>query len=65
MITESDPIHIGLDLPGINCDKPLDPSGKQLTPPLPQCNHTLLFIGNSLASGNNATLANYVVGSPS
>ena len=45
MITESDPIHIDLDLPGINCDKPLDPSGKQLKPPLPQCNHTLLFIG--------------------
>lgn len=45
MIAESKPIHIDLDLPGINCDKPLDPSGKQLQHPMPLFNHTMLFVG--------------------
>ena len=45
MITEIKEHHIDLKRPKIICDKMLDPTSKQLQEPLPNTNHTMLFIG--------------------
>lgn len=45
MITEIKEHHIDLKRPKIICDKLLDQEKKQLQEPLPNTNHTMLFIG--------------------
>jgi adenosyl cobinamide kinase/adenosyl cobinamide phosphate guanylyltransferase len=45
MISEIKEHHIDLKRPKIVCDQLLDPTGKQLQEPLPNTNHTMLFLG--------------------